>query len=74
MMNRDYLKQLIFNRYTEYSKSEAINSFAKEIGVSRATLYNILRYMLPKEEVLIKIGNVLDLDYNKLFRKEKTSE
>lgn len=68
-MNRVYLKELIYKRYSNYSKTEAIEKFANDLGVSRNVVYNILKYQLPREEVLLKIGNILPIDYNTLFKK-----
>ena len=69
-MNRKLLKEAILKRYSHLGSTEAIDRFSKEIGVSKGTLYNMLRHTMPKEDVLIKMVTILDLDYNELFRKE----
>ena len=69
-INRVYLKELIYKRYSQYSKTEAIEIFAKDLGVSRNVVYNILRHQLPREEILLKIGNILNVDYNILFQRK----
>lgn len=68
-MNRKYLKDLIFKRYSHLNKTQAVIQCAYDLGVSKNVIYNILKYQLPSEEVLVKFGNLLDVDYNKLFKK-----
>lgn len=70
-MNRKYLKEIIFNRYSHLNKTNAVIQCAKDLGVSKNVIYNIFKYQLPSEEVLEKFGKLFNIDYNKLFQKEE---
>lgn len=70
-MNRKLLKELICNKYSNVGKTEAITRFSLELGISIQTMYQYLKFRLPKEETLIKITELLEIDFNTLFSKEK---
>lgn len=70
-MNRRLLKEAILNRYSNLGSTEAVDTFAKELGISRSSMYLILRHQMPREDVLVNMVKILDLDYNDLFRKDK---
>lgn len=67
-MDREYLEELILNKYEVTSKVEAKRLFSEEIGVSLSYVYRILKNKLPDEEILMSLSKILDIDYNRLFK------
>ena len=66
-MNREYLRKKIYKKYLSLTRTQAIEQLASDMNVSRNVIYNVLRYQVPKEDLLIKLKHWLELDMNELF-------